>query len=432
MATSESAIQQRLLFAPNDFHDPDSFFFLHTINILDATLRIQVLGPNLSFTFRHRKVPGGLSTVDLTRKTAGFLVLVEGNLAETPRRNIITWAESGHGLGGLGDLLLPDPFVLSNRFCATRAMNMSKLLGFKHDHPWDHGRSGLFREDRRGCFYAAHVEAKLATHAVHVLLSVFQIPHNPHRLTRRTLRRLSSCRWESGHKPVVEVYVSRRNCPRCGTFMSKLQAVTGVAFRLVWRPRLVRMEFKNEMAQVDAAGRDAMPSDEEEEEEEIVVDEGIDIDSPVEILSDEEDDDVAILDLVDLTGSTSTAAALARPAQPPPREVVDLTKVDDYINGLAYCVGQFEASPRNAIRAILELAARLRHQHQATRPRRPVPIPKRPADPPRPRGRHHDPIPIRTQSPSSTVPEFLRSPPPSPTQREISARNARLRRGRGE
>lgn len=88
------------------------------------------------------------------------------------------------------------------------------------------------------------------------------------------------------------------------------------------------------------------PNDEEEEgeEEPILVDEGIEINSPVKILDRKDNDDVTIVDLVDLIAPSLAVAAqitqktLTSQAQQAPRAVINLTRVNDYLDGFAYCI----------------------------------------------------------------------------------------------
>ncbi|KAL2209023.1 hypothetical protein CC79DRAFT_646904 [Sarocladium strictum] len=398
-------------FAVQSFQDPTSFFFYNTVNAQDWTLKVQVLGPNLSFTFHHRPLPGGLSSVALEKKTVGFLVITSRAALSHPSSplspsssspldplRIAKWAQSGHGMGSRGDTLLPNDHCLSNRKWTRRTMRLQKVLGVDAAHPFDQGRNANFDQARRGAYRAAHVEVKLATHAVHALLRAFNIEYDPERITRATLAQLLPCRNLDRSAPVVEIYFSRKNCAPCGTFVTRLQAITGVQFRLIWRHRLERVLYANEMD----------PTNPRPAQDQVVIDD-----------SDEDDDDIQILELIDIDSPSDDESPISIRGSPMPTieqaiqpqitiqpqiamqsqiaqtarmfELVDLTTeplsdsrrpgsrqsrteaTNNWLDGISYALGQSHCCPDMARAAVVDLARAVRRQRQyrqATTPRR--------------------------------------------------------------
>lgn len=399
----------RPAFSTQAFQDPTAFFFYNTVDTQNWTLKVQVLGPNLSFTFRHNPVPGGLNSVALEKKTVGFLVISSRMASDNtlsssssplnPLR-IVQWAQSGHGMGSRGDTLLPNDHSLSNRKWTRRAMRLQRVLGVHAAHPFDQGRDANFDQARRGAYRAAHVEVKLATYAVHVLLRSFDIEYDPKRITRATLGKLLPCRNPDGSSPVVEIYFSRKNCAPCGTFVTRLQASTGVQFRLIWRHRLERTVYANEMD----------PNNPQPVQDPVV----IDVDD-----SDEDEDEIRILELIDVDSPSDDETPVSIPGSPTPMiehaiqpqmtiqpqiamesqvaqaarmfELVDLTTeplsgsrrprsrkssaeaTDNWLNGISYALGQSHCCPDMARAAVVDLARAIRKQQQhrqANTPRR--------------------------------------------------------------
>lgn len=328
----------------NTFSSASPFFYFH--HIIDAeqgTLKVEVIGPNLTFTFHHRHSSHRAS---LENKTVGFLAILEPT---TSKRTVLGWAESGGGLGVHGDSLkATDPFVLSNALWTRRVLAVSKLFGLSMDHPFDGGRRPP-AEAMRGTFLASHVEVKLAVHAVFVLLIMFGITDDFNNVTEEQLKKLQDARWQNGTQPEFEIYFSRRNCVRCAVFVGKLQEITGVPIQFHWKHRLTRVLYsKSGMGKYPPmAGAQAM----------VVEDDGI-----VDLTEDEEmidlTDNAEDEQMVDLTSESDNTIAADSP--------IDLTvehtereashPADSYLDGLAYCVGQFDEFPATARAAVVHLA----------------------------------------------------------------------------
>ncbi|KZZ90816.1 hypothetical protein AAL_07042 [Moelleriella libera RCEF 2490] len=272
------------------FSSSTPFFFYHIIYPSTASLAVQVLGPNLAFKFTHSSaLKRGIFSeraieAALYKKTTGFLCLVppppppsrtpSGSVlscshprasrpssgdGQQTQRKILAWAESGHGLGPAGDCLdVSSPCTLPNGIWTQRALHLSSLLGVQMGHPFD--RLGL--GGRVGMFRASHVEVKLATHAVHVLLRLYNItrPANPPpsssarrtnaaaaaaaaAITLRDLARLKSKITRCSSPPSFEIYFSKKNCHACAAWVRKVRDVTGVQIRLCWRDRLVKIQY---------------------------------------------------------------------------------------------------------------------------------------------------------------------------------------------
>ncbi|KAM0451861.1 hypothetical protein ACHAO4_005818 [Trichoderma viride] len=357
-----------------------SFYFHHIIDPIAATLRVEVLGPNLAYTFRHdrakeKRLPASTIFKRLSRKTTGFLAL---RADAGKKRIVLAWAESGHGVGPNGDLLDPEPSVLPNDVWAQRVVAMGKIFGLRMNRPYDGRISQVMGRDMCGIFLGGHVEVKLAVHAVFVLLNKFGITQDLDSVSLRHLKRLRAARWEDGSKPAFEIYFSRKNCPFCGKFVKTLQKVTGIRLKLIWRDRLVKIVY--ETRQITKTGPTNRPQQSQQSQPQEVID--IDMDDCVTIIT-EMTEEVRAIDLIDLSRDPHSAAA----------EIINLTgdscnsdtainqnanssiptahapgplpsAADAYIDGLAYCVGQIEQCPAGAQTAILELAAKL-HQRSA-------------------------------------------------------------------
>ncbi|OAA74168.1 hypothetical protein ISF_01069 [Cordyceps fumosorosea ARSEF 2679] len=127
----------------------------------------------------------------LAKKTSGFLAAV----TPSQKRVVVAWAQSGHGISGRGDTLIPGDHVLGNAQWASKAIHLAKILDYDLASPFD--KPGT----PPGCFQAAHVELKLATYAVTLLLR--RLPGRPRGndiLARENLVQLRKCRWSNDHR----------------------------------------------------------------------------------------------------------------------------------------------------------------------------------------------------------------------------------------
>jgi hypothetical protein len=377
-AVAEGSLQPRKL--PEfdiSFRDTlPSFYFHHIIDPIAATLRVEVLGPNLAYTFRHdrakeKRVPASTLFKRLSCKTTGFLAL---RTDAGMKRIVLAWAESGHGAGLNGDLLDPEPSVLPNDVWAQRVVSVGKMFGLRMNRPYDGRMSQIMGRDMSGIFQGGHVEVKLAVHAVFVLLNKFGITQDLDNVSLRHLKRLRAARWEDGSRPAFEIYFSRKNCPLCGKFVKTLQKATGIRLKLIWRDRLVKIVY--ETKQMTKTGPTNRPQQSQHSQPQEVID--IDMDDCVTIIT-EMTDEVRAIDLIDLSRQRSTTAeiinltgdgctgdtAINQNNVPEEQALGPLpSAADAYIDGLAYCVGQIEQCPAGAQTAILELAEKL-HQRSA-------------------------------------------------------------------
>ena len=237
-----SAQQQLLPNFVSPFKSQSPFFYFHhVINPEEATLEVQVIGPNLRFTFQHSRaialMPPSVRRHMLEQKTVGFLAMVRGT-----DRHIVAWAESGHGAGRMKDLLDAPPGspVLPNRIWTRRVVQLGTLLGFKMGSFFDKmgSRGATTAEDHRGIFRGSHVEVKLAAFAVCLMLESFGITKDLDNVKRRNLRQLRNVSWEDGTRPSFEIYFSRKNCLRCGFLVKALADMTGIPITLSWKDRL--------------------------------------------------------------------------------------------------------------------------------------------------------------------------------------------------
>ncbi|KAK1237940.1 hypothetical protein MKX08_002519 [Trichoderma sp. CBMAI-0020] len=359
-----------------------SFYFHHIIDPIAATLRVEVLGPNLAYTFRHdrakeKRLPASNIFRRLSCKTTGFLAL---RTDAGKKRIVLAWAESGHGAGPNGDVLDPEPSALPNDVWAQRVVAMGKIFGLRMNRPYDGRLSQVMGRDMSGIFQAGHVEVKLALHAVFVLLNKFGITQDLDNVSLRHLKRLRAARWEDGSKPAFEIYFSRKNCPSCGKFVKTLQKATGIRLKLIWRDRLVKIVYETkQMTKTDPTNR---PQQSQQSQPQEAID--IDMDDCVTVIT-EMTEEVRAIDLIDLSRDQRSAA-----------EIINLTgdscngdtaanqnadsssAADAYIDGLAYCVGQIEQCPAGAQSAILELAAKLQRSAAAARANISKPLPATP------------------------------------------------------
>ncbi|KAH7140687.1 hypothetical protein EDB81DRAFT_843768 [Dactylonectria macrodidyma] len=280
------------------------FYFVHIVDPEDATLTVQVIGPNLVFKFTHSRAkalfPPSHIKHRLIAKTVGFLALVK----PAGERLVLTAAQSGHGARGAGDMLDAGPGVLANLVWTRRVIAVGRLLGMRMERPFDNPSGGRIAA-LDGVFQGSHVEVKLAVHGIMVLLRMFNITKDFDN--------------EHGARPTFEVYFSRKHCNACLFLVRRLEEATGVEIRLVWKPRLELKQYENRSARVPRP-RNRQQAMEMPEAEEVF----------------EAEDDLEFGDdeLLEQDSDTETVG------------------VDDYIDGLAYRVGQMESSPDGAAEAI--------------------------------------------------------------------------------
>lgn len=212
-------------------------YFLHQVDQASGTLRVQILGAGLSNTFLHQQAgKGNCKQITLAQKTSGFLAAITAS----HKRIVLAWAESGHGIGRHGDRLKASGHVLGNARWACRAIKLAKILELDLTSPFD------WPTAPQGSFQAAHVEVKLATHAAMLLLQQSRTQTangNNGTLTRKNLAKLQHLRWRDGSPIRFQIFVSRKNCHRCGAFLSRLQELTGVQFDLKQGTRVVPIQY---------------------------------------------------------------------------------------------------------------------------------------------------------------------------------------------
>ncbi|KAI9897664.1 hypothetical protein N3K66_007520 [Trichothecium roseum] len=285
------------------FHPTPFFYFHHIVDPVRATLKVEVIGPNLTHTFTHSRAAkpssspsssaaaaaaaatGGMgpgrTLPMLENKTVGFVALVRPerqnhpensssntntNSSNSNTRIVLGWAESGHGAGRSGDLLDTSPTspVLPNRVWTRRVVRVGeRCLGLNMARVFDsmggYGR-GLGtprrRQALRGVFLGSHVEAKLALFGVCLLLRTFGLADDMDSVSARQLAALRrpDVVWEDGSRPVIEVYFSRKNCGPCGRFVEGLQRLTGIRVKLCWRDRLTKKVYGGEAVKKALAG----------------------------------------------------------------------------------------------------------------------------------------------------------------------------------
>ncbi|RSM04829.1 hypothetical protein CDV31_009856 [Fusarium ambrosium] len=353
---------------------PPPIYFHHVIDTETATLKVMVLGANLTFTFSHKRAlkvvrPSQIAK-QLENKTTGFLALV----TRSRERVVLVAAESGHGAGRFGDLLDPQKGVLRNDIWTRRVIAFGKTLGLRMNRPFDGmGRAAVAKVD--GVFLGSHVEVKLAVHGICVLLSMFGITKDYDNVTVEQLRQLRTARWEDGSRPVFEVYFSRKHCHPCRGLVQKLSEMTGVPIRLLWKHRLIPKTYAVTCKPIGP------PRARDDPEPEVVVCDSQDMDFGDE-LSDAEtipDDELEAIDTIDLT------------------EIDRSEQIEAYIDGLAYRVGQIEESPEGVTAAIVEFAATVKRQKKRAADI-PKPLPATPVieDPALVRERHTWPPARRT------------------------------------
>ncbi|KAH7144508.1 hypothetical protein B0J13DRAFT_525880 [Dactylonectria estremocensis] len=315
------------------------FYFLHIVDPEEATLTVQVIGPNLLFKFTHSRAkalfPLSHITARLIAKTVGFLALV------TPagERLVLTAAQSGHGARGGGDMLDAGPGVLANLVWTRRVIAVGRLLGMRMERPFDNPRGGRVAA-LDGVFQGSHVEVKLAVHGIMVLLRMFNITKDFDNVTLRHLESLQD------------------HCNACLSLVRRLEEVTGVKIRLVWKPRVELKQYENRCPRVVRSGRSQQATEVPDIEEglEFGDDELSEEDSDTETVGGEDHDDVQAIPMIDLTSQPAFS--------PSPATTTAADPVDDYIDGLAYRVGQMESSPDGAAEAIVQFAQKMKGRGQ--------------------------------------------------------------------
>ncbi|VUC34207.1 unnamed protein product [Clonostachys rosea] len=367
------------------------FYFHHIVNADEATLTVEVLGPNLGFTFGHKRAKEITSRAHinaiLTKKTVGFLTLVGSQ-----QRMILAWSESGHGCGKMGDILdVPseghEGAALPNIIWTRRGIHLANILGLAFASPFDNsGKRTMTIQERlarRGVYQGGHVEVKLATYAIFAMLEFFGITDDLNNVTRHHLEQLRTASCTDRSRPRFEIYFSRKNCARCGRFAQALEEITGISIKLCWKERLAQKEYpKMKIGSASLYQRRAVATEPEATtvDEQIVID--VDEDSDMEDddcgYMEEDEDEIMTIDLtldpsaIDLTGGEDgepmpTVDLTSDPAVATPEPPADNdSRVDDYVSGLAYCVGQFEQAATPARTAIVDLA-RLMKAHQGAR-----------------------------------------------------------------
>lgn len=353
---------------------PPPIYFHHVIDTETATLKVMVLGANLTFTFAHKRAlkvvrPSQIAK-QLENKTTGFLALV----TRSRERVVLVAAESGHGAGRFGDLLDPQKGVLRNDIWTRRVIAFGKTLGLRMNRPFDGmGRAAVAKVD--GVFLGSHVEVKLAVHGICVLLSMFGITKDYDNITVEQLRQLRTARWEDGSRPIFEVYFSRKHCHPCRSLVQKLSEMTGVPIRLLWKHRLIPKTYAVTCKPIGP------PRARDDPEPEVVVCDSQDMDFGDELSEAETvlDGELETIDTIDLT------------------EIDRSEQIDAYIDGLAYRVGQMRESPEGVTAAIVDFAATVKRQKQKAADI-PKPLPATPVieDPALARERHTWPPARRT------------------------------------
>ncbi|KKP02620.1 hypothetical protein THAR02_05254 [Trichoderma harzianum] len=333
-----------------------SCYFHHIIDVDDATLRVEVLGPNLAYTFRHERakelrLAASVISKRLEAKVTGFLALRTGR---NQKRVVLAWAQSGHGISRLGDLLDPDPSVLPNDLWTKRAINMGRALSLRMNRPYDGIVTRTMGVRMDGVFQGSHVEVKLAVHAICILLSSFGITQDLDNVSPEHLRALRQASWDDGSKPAFEIYFSRKNCSFCGKFVRRLQNATGISLKLIWRDRLVKKLYENRRMDTSRSNHPQPQA-------------AIQLDSDTVMT-----DDVHVIETIDLSSNHPMNSEIVNLTvdsntisdSPTPEQANTRAPTDTYIEGLAYCVGQIDECPASARDAILTLAAQQQQQQQ--------------------------------------------------------------------
>lgn len=358
------------------------FYFRHIVDPEDVTtLRVQVIGPNLEFAFEHSRAKEILSASKIRRqlkqKTAGFVAHVSSSAAANNgdggvERLVLASAESGHGAGRFGDLLDVTPGVLANAIWTRRVVSVGRLLEVNMRRPFDKC-PGITVSDTEGIFQGSHVEVKLAVHGVFALLKTFGIASDFDRIGMRHLLKLRNARWADGSRPALEVYFSRKNCTCCGQIAQALADATGVSIKLLWKHRLELKEYERRSIKVHAGPVRPRRDETEVEVEAVVDDQDVDFgdgmckgeESDMDTLDSDSDcdSDLRIFDTIDLVSHPAITISPSPNPVPQPEEEQQQQApphpADDYLDGLAYRVGQLESSPCGAAEAIVQFATKM-------------------------------------------------------------------------
>ncbi|KAI9148034.1 hypothetical protein HJFPF1_11855 [Paramyrothecium foliicola] len=373
---------------------PHFCYFHHIIDVDEASIHVEVTGLNIGITLRHERAKAIYSRRSLEdrlkKKTVGCLALVKP--ANT--RLILAWAESGYGIGRTGDTLDAGCGILENPLWTRRAIQIGGLLDMTMASLYDRNNRSNPHLNLTGVYRASHVEVKLAVHAIYVLLKTFNITNGSASVTKRHLEQLKQARWEDGSRPAFEIYFSRKYCNNCSCFIKRLQAITGISIILHWMQRLSPVKYDKQSdgrsgllyggggggRQVEAGGADADMED--------LVDLG-ELASDGEAASDEETvaGDVMELEMVDLTRDARRSEPIVIDEDEPrvgdaeePQMIHDGTEEpqvtpddterqrsipshasDDYLDGLAYSIGQFAHAPHIARAAAIDMAEAFLH-----------------------------------------------------------------------
>ncbi|UKZ79480.1 hypothetical protein TrVFT333_007235 [Trichoderma virens FT-333] len=403
-------------------------YFHHIIDVTAATLRVEVLGPNLTYTFRHERAKElrlSASTISkrLESKVVGFLALRTGR---DQKRMVLAWAQSGHGVGLRGDLLDPEPSVLPNDVWTKRAVNMGRALSLQMSRPYDGIVFQTTGVKMEGVFQGSHVEVKLAVHAICILLSSFGITQDLDHVTSEHLRALRQAAWADGSKPAFEIYFSRKNCHFCGKFVRRLQSATGITLKLVWRDRLVKKVYENRRMGEGRANR-PQPQDAIQIDTDTVMTDDVHVIETVDLSGDH----TVVPEIVNLTGdNNNTNSDPSLPDQEPNRRA----EGDTYIEGLAYCVGQIDECPASARDAILTLASQQQQRRAANLENINKPLPATPqiAPPGYATGIFADTEEAEPQEAVETaIANSLLTPPSSGGRQHVRANSSRPRASQG-
>uniref|UniRef100_A0A8H7N4W4 Uncharacterized protein n=1 Tax=Bionectria ochroleuca TaxID=29856 RepID=A0A8H7N4W4_BIOOC len=262
-----------------------------------------------------------------------------------------------------------------------KTLGSSLRLALRQSRGAHHDCAGEARSEGR--LPGGHVEVKLATYAIFAMLEFFGITEDLNNVTRRHLEQLKTASCTDRSRPRFEIYFSRKNCARCGLFAQALEEITGISMKLCWKERLAPKEYpKRKKRPYSLYQRRAAVAELEATagDEQMVID--VDEDPDIEVDDDgyveEDEDEIMTIDLtidpsaIDLTGGDDCEAmptvdltsdpAVATPEPPADND----NRVDDYVSGLAYCVGQFGEAATPARTAIVDLA-RLMKAHRGAR-----------------------------------------------------------------
>ncbi|RDA89583.1 hypothetical protein CP533_3310 [Ophiocordyceps camponoti-saundersi (nom. inval.)] len=235
--------------------------FIHVYDSTTNTLKVvfqDCAEPRIIHKFSHQPAatpPTEIATATATpnskevetqqlNKVTGFLAL-PGSLRKT---SILAWAQSGYKAGPQTHLASSGSGTLSNSLWSKRVVRVADLLGVKIGNPNDSASRPLNSlgddeaEAIRGRYLAAHVEPKLAVHALYVLLKDF-LPKGRGRISLSHLRVLRNARWEDGSKPRFQIVISRGACIWCRRFVRTLANVSGIDLTIVVGQRLTKVEY---------------------------------------------------------------------------------------------------------------------------------------------------------------------------------------------